>query len=221
MSAEGFRAQFPTLRVSTYREALGDMPEAWQQRLAVGDEAGETSEVEQGKATGEKKAGKKEQPERPERVWRMAVVGWPETIPGARPPPEKDVQTLGVGGVYDRLVAAMWEVPTTFRVEGDGTRIWRGEGLKIGRKGQDMRRVYESTVHAAVPRHMSDLAYKVATCTDYVGARFHKEGSSRRCCPRCGVEDSTAHKFWKCGGAGKSCCGSREGQRKHQKPSKP
>ena len=198
MSAEGFRAQFPTLRVSTYREALGDMPEAWQQRLAVGDEAGETSEVEQGKATGEKKAGKKEQPERPERVWRMAVVGWPETIPGARPPPEKDVQTLGVGGVYDRLVAAMWEVPTTFRVEGDGTRIWRGEGLKIGRKGQDMRRVYESTVHAAVPRHMSDLAYKVATCTDYVGARFHKEGSSRRCCPRCGVEDSAAHKFWKC-----------------------
>ena len=33
MSAEGFRARFPALQVSTYREVLGDMPEAWQQRL--------------------------------------------------------------------------------------------------------------------------------------------------------------------------------------------
>ena len=198
MSAEGFRVRFPTLQGSTYRDILGDMPEAWQERLAIGDEATEAHAVGQEEATGGRGAGKKEKPERPERVWRVAAVGWPETIPGTRPPPEKDMQTLGIGGVYDRLVAAMWEVPTTFRMGGDGTRIWKGERLKAGRKGQDMRRVYESTVHAAVPRHMSDLAYKVATCTDYVGARFHKEGSSRRCCPRCGVEDSTAHKFWRC-----------------------
>ena len=182
------------------------MPQAWQQRLAVGDEEqgaqeDQVSREGQQGQRGKKGKGKRkgtEQQGLPERIWRLAVVGWPETMPGTRPPPGKDVRKLGVGGVYDRLVAAMWEMPTTFRIGGDGTRIWKGEGLQPERKGQDIRRVYESTVHTAVPRHMSDLAYKVATCTDYVGARFHKEGDSRRCCPRCKMEDSTAHKFWRC-----------------------
>ena len=60
MRVEGFRARFPTLQGSTYRDILGDMPEAWQERLAIGDEATEAHAVGQEEATGGKGAGKKE-----------------------------------------------------------------------------------------------------------------------------------------------------------------
>ena len=61
-----------------------------------------------------------------------------------------------------------------------------------------MQKIYESTRHPAVPRHMSDLAYKVATSTDLVGARYFKKEDPRRRCPRCNGEDSAEHKFRKC-----------------------
>ena len=125
MSAEGFRARFPTLKGSTYRDILEDMPEAWRERLVAGNEAGEAHAMGRERETGREPTERQEEPEHPERVWRVAAVGWPETIPGTRPPPEKDVRELGIGGVYDRLVATMWEMPTTFRIGGDGTRIWR------------------------------------------------------------------------------------------------
>ena len=69
----------------------------------------------------------------------MAAVGWPETIPGTRPPPEKDVRELGIGGVYDRLVATMWEMPTTFRIGG-------GRDENMERRGPKERE--EGTGHA-------------------------------------------------------------------------
>ena len=51
-----------------------------------------------------------------------AAVAHPPKI--GEPKPAQDVRKLGPGGVYDRLVAARWKMPTTFRPVGDGTRIW-------------------------------------------------------------------------------------------------
>ena len=81
MSAEGFRARFPTLKGSTYRDVLEDMPKAWQERPAAGNEAGEAHAVRQEREAGREPTEGQEEPEHPERVWRVAAVGWPETIP--------------------------------------------------------------------------------------------------------------------------------------------
>ena len=40
---------------------------------------------------------------------------------------------------------------------------------------EDIRKVYSTIRHSAVPRWMSDRAYKVATDSEYIGRRFHRK----------------------------------------------
>eukprot|EP00966_Prymnesium_polylepis_P041879 972580-Prymnesium_polylepis.1 len=47
---------------------------------------------------------------------------------------------------------------------------------------------------------MQDIKYKSATEPDLVGERFFQgDRASRAVCKRCGLADSTAHKFRRCG----------------------
>jgi hypothetical protein len=229
MSERQFQDRYPSLAIGTYKEILADMPKVWKETLEEGlhpgaEKTGKAKDTRPGnestdpgvkgtegatemetegdaattpKTGGEQGAKDTEKKKGATRKVREAAMGYPGTM-GA-PRQAQDVTKIGVGGIYDRLVAAMWTVPTTFRVGGDGTRIWREKGLNIERKEEDMRRVYESVRHPAIPRHMSDQAYKVTTCTEYVGARFHRKMEDpRRWCPRCKQEDSVAHKYWRC-----------------------
>ena len=83
---------------------------------------------------------------------------------------EAVVSSLKVGEIYRRLVKQAWEVPKEFRGPTDDRPAGRGY-LEAGRAGVDVEKLmaatFASTRHAAVPRHMSDRAYMVATGTDY------------------------------------------------------
>ena len=67
-----------------------------------------------------------------------------------------------------------------------------------GREGGDSRRediakVYEGITHPAVPIHMSDRAYKVATGTEFTGRKFLGDKGG---CARCGcMDETTIHRY--------------------------
>ena len=62
---------------------------------------------------------------------------------------------------------------------------------------KDLAKIYAGITHSAIPFHISDRAYKVATGTEFTGKKFlgNKGG-----CGRCGHSDETTrHRYHECG----------------------
>jgi ribosomal protein L40E len=91
-------------------------------------------------------------------------------------------------------------MPTAFKEgkEANGTWHLKCRDPKIFKA--DVAEVYRKTRHKAIPAWIQDIKYKAATETDLVGERFFLgERASRAICKRCGLIESTAHKFRRCG----------------------
>ena len=180
LSEEAFQRKFPSLETGTYREILAEVPDAWKDLM-------------RGTATAQH-AGAREKTEHT----RGLVMGTPKTLAKG---PETPVAGLRVRDVYRRIVAARWSMPSAFRAgerPGEGREIWAQKGREEQGYLEDVRDVYVGTRHKAVPQFMCDRAYKVATRTDFSNRKFRGSTMPAWKCPRCGQEDSTAHKYSTC-----------------------
>ena len=135
--------------------------------------------------------------EETQRQEKTAQVGVTDTL---REGSTKRIGDLKTGDIYKRLVATDWELPTTFQEGKDARRTWEQKCRDPKVFKSDVAEVYRRTRHKAIPTWMQDIKYKSATETDLVGERFFQgDRASRAVCKRCGLADSTAHKFRRCG----------------------
>ena len=132
-----------------------------------------------------------------EETEKITTIGIKETL---RIRGSKRIGDLSTGDIYERLIAEAWELPTTFQEGKDAERTWKIKNRDPKKFTADVANVYRKTRHKAVPRWIQDIKYKAATETDLVGPRFfHGMSAERAKCKRCGLIDSTAHKFRRCG----------------------
>ena len=104
---------------------------------------------------------------------------------------------MGVAEVYEHLVRARWHTPTSFTNGHDGAKRWNSRSRPPEAWEDDLRAVYAGLRHPAVPRYISDRAYKAATGTELVGPRYFKD-SLRGQCKRCSKPESAEHKYCQC-----------------------
>ena len=110
---------------------------------------------------------------------------------------EHDTSTMGIKEIYESLLAAKWNMPAAFQPQKQGQEIWEQKGREGGdSRREDIAKVYEGITHPAVPIHMSDRAYKVATGTEFTGRKFLGDKGG---CARCGcVDETTLHRYARC-----------------------
>jgi len=108
-----------------------------------------------------------------------------------------DLLQADIADLYEALVANKWSLPKAFQPGGYGRRIWAQKQRRGGEEMlEDIVRVYAGITHPAVPQHMSDRAYKVATGTEFVGRKFLGD---KGVCGRCGcMDETTAHRYGAC-----------------------
>lgn len=103
---------------------------------------------------------------------------------------------LGVGEIYELIVAERWSMPRTFQSGHAGRERWEKKQRNQAEYGEDVRKIYDGLRHPGVPRWMSDIVHRVAADTEIVGDRLST--SSRRFCNRCKQTETIPHKYGKC-----------------------
>ena len=104
--------------------------------------------------------------------------------------------TIGVGEIYDMIIAGRWSMPRTFQQGHAGRERWEGKRREPTGYEEDVRKIYEGLRHPGIPRWISDIVDKVAADTEIVGERLST--SSRRFCNRCRQMETITHKYGRC-----------------------
>ena len=73
---------------------------------------------------------------------------------------------LGVGEIYEIIVAERWSMPRTFQPGHAGHKRWERKQRHQAEYGEGVRKIYEGLRHPGVPRWMSDIVHRVAADTD-------------------------------------------------------
>ena len=166
-----FKAKHANLDRRVYAELLREIPQEWKQALT--------------------RAGVAER----EPPMTRYLSGVARTLSDR---PAVEIRRLGVKELYTRFVAERWKMPKCFEPGKDGDKVWGQKERAIEDRDKDLKRIFEAIRHPAVPRWMTDRSYKVATDSEFIGRRFHQKHPERMKCPRCGKEDSVAHKYGRC-----------------------
>ena len=175
-----FQRKYPDLSVETYRNIKTEMRGAWH--AVLGDSR--RMSAEEGYTTYTTITPTK-----------MLVAKEPmrlkEREGGDRHTPE-----LGVGDIYDTMIAGRWSMPRTFQTGHKGQMRWAEKQRDPGKYGNDIQKIYGALRHPGVPRWMSDTVHRMAADTEIVGDRLSK--GARTFCKRCKSLETISHKYGSC-----------------------
>ena len=108
----------------------------------------------------------------------------------------KPVPQIGVGEIYNIMLAERWAMPRTFQTGHKGRERWAAKGRDAGDYEGDVRKMYEGLRHPSVPRWTSDTIHRAAADTEIVGNRLSK--GTRTYCKRCKGLETITHKYGTC-----------------------
>ena len=109
---------------------------------------------------------------------------------------KKPISQIGVGEIYNIMLAGRWAMPRTFQVGHKGRERWAEKGRDAEDYGGDVRKMYEGLRHPSVPRWMSDIVHRAAADTEIVGKRLSK--GIRTYCKRCKGLETITHEYGTC-----------------------